>query len=248
MIIGTIQMKSRALDRTVTYTILLPDPAEVGEGPYPVLVQLHGRNGNHTRWLYNSNLHTYAKNLPLIIVLPDGANSLWANLHSTLRYEDFVVQDLWEHINATFPVRKDSPWAIGGLSMGGYGAIHLGLKYPEKYCSIYAHSSVIPTYDELLTSWMEQLTFITPERATDLDCYHLAEEIEPAKLPRLSFDCGTEDGLLEHNQRFHAHLQELGLAHSYAEYPGAHTWDYWDLHVQEALRQHAEVLNIQPVE
>jgi putative tributyrin esterase len=239
MIIGTIQMNSRALERSVTYTILLPDPAEVGDGPYPVLVQLHGRNGSHTRWLSNSNLNTYAKNLPLIIVLPDGANSLWANLHPTARYEDFIVQDLWEHINATFSVRKDSPWAIGGLSMGGYGAIRLGLKYPEKYCSIYAHSSVIPNHEELTTAW--------PERAADLDCYRLASEIAPAKLPRLSFDCGTEDGLLEHNQRFHTHLQELGLAHSYAEYPGAHTWDYWDLHVQAALLQHAEVLNIQPV-
>ncbi|MEI6042811.1 MAG: alpha/beta hydrolase-fold protein [Chloroflexota bacterium] len=247
MNIGTIQMKSQALDGVVPYTILLPDPAEVGEGPYPVLVQLHGRNGNHTRWLYKSNLTDYAKNLPLIVVLPNGGNFLWANLHSMLRYEDFIVQDLWEHINATYPVRRDSLWAIGGLSMGGYGALRLGLKYPEKYCSVYAHSSVIPNYEELTTAWAERLDFVTPERAVDLDCYHWANEIDRSKLPRISFDCGLEDGLLEQNRRFHAHLQSLGLEHDYAEYHGSHTWSYWDLHVQKALLQHADALNIQPV-
>jgi len=50
--------------------------------------------------------------------------------------------------------------------------------------------------------------------------------------------------LIDSNRRFHAHLERLGLAHTYAEYPGAHTWDYWDTHVQEAIAQHCQVLGI----
>ena len=44
-----------------------------------------------------------------------------------------------------------------------------------------------------------------------------------------------EDGLIGENRALHAHLAQLGIAHEYAEYPGAHTWAYWDEHVQEAI-------------
>ena len=65
--------------------------------------------------------------------------------------------------------------------------------------------------------------------------------------PTLGFDCGVEDELLQHNRRFHAYLTKLKLPHDYQEHAGAHTWRYWDEHVQAALRQHAEALGIQPV-
>ncbi|HYF94186.1 MAG TPA: hypothetical protein VD969_18365 [Symbiobacteriaceae bacterium] len=60
--------------------------------------------------------------------------------------------------------------------------------------------------------------------------------------PVIPFDCGTEDFPLEQNRRMHAHMEKVGLAHAYLEFPGARTWEYWDEHVQEALRQHAAVL------
>jgi putative tributyrin esterase len=241
--VGTIDMQSRALDFRVTYSILLPEPDVVGPGPYPVLVQLHGKSDAHTAWLYKSNLVRHVKQLPLIVILPDGGNYFWCDLTPAARYETFIMQDLWSHVTAMFPVRKDSRWAIGGLSMGGFGALRLGLKYPDRFCSIYAHSSYIPTQDDLLT-WPDPPS--TQVRA-DMDCYELAGKIDPATLPRLSFDCGVDDDLIEHNRRFDALLTKLKLPHTYAEYPGGHDWDYWDRHVRSALRQHAEVFNIEPV-
>jgi S-formylglutathione hydrolase FrmB len=213
-----------------------------------VLVQLHGYWDDHSAWLYKSNLIRYAENFPLIVVLPDGANSWWSNFGQSLRYEDFVVQDLWAHVQATLPARPHSRWAIGGLSMGGFGAIRLGLKHPDKYCSIAAHSSRIPSQNSRFV-WSEPRwsRAFQAELKADLDCYRWARQVDRAKLPRLGFDCGTEDGLLEGNRKFHAYLQEIDLPHSYAEHPGGHTWDYWDRQVQTALRQHAEALGIQPV-
>jgi putative tributyrin esterase len=61
-------------------------------------------------------------------------------------------------------------------------------------------------------------------------------------LPALHIDCGTEDGLLDRNRRFHAHLDTLGIPHQYEEFPDGHSWDYWDRHVQKALAFHAGVL------
>src|SRR5258708_9526667 len=134
--VGTMQMFSPALDLIVPYTIILPAPEIVGSGPYPVLLQLHGYYDNHTAWLQKSNLMRYVGRFPLIVVLPTGQNSLWADLTSNDRYETFIVHDLWNHANQMFPARQDR-WAIGGLSMGGFGALRLGLKHPDKFCSIY---------------------------------------------------------------------------------------------------------------
>jgi S-formylglutathione hydrolase FrmB len=45
----------------------------------------------------------------------------------------------------------------------------------------------------------------------------------------------AQSGGIEDNRAFHAHLQSLGIPHIYHEFPGAHTWDYWDEHIQQVL-------------
>lgn len=236
MNLATMQFFTKSLGRHVTYTAILPDP-RFGLGPFPVLYQLHGRSDDHTAWVVHSRLVDHVAGLPLIVVLPDGAISQWRNITTSERYEDFVTVDLMEHVQATFHVRPGRS-AIGGLSMGGGGAIRLGLKHPDLYASIWAHSSSIPTAAEMRSGPSEEETIRD-------DIYGLAANlVEAPDLPRLSFDCGTEDTLISQNRAFHAHLDSLGIAHTYREYPGAHTWTYWDLHVHDALQQHAEVLGI----
>ncbi len=248
MNVATIQLRSQALERTVTFTVLLPNPAIVGPGPYDVLVQLHGYHDDHTAWLYKSRLWNYAEKLPLIVVLPDGQNGWWSNFGRGRMFEDMVAVDIRNYVLTMFPTRQGNRWAIGGLSMGGFGAIRLGLKHPGKFCSIFAHSSKIAApEDEFVWSDPRWSQTLQDELRTDLDCYRWANEADRQILPRLSFDCGTEDFLLEDNRRFHAYLEQIDLPHTYTEYPGEHTWDYWDTHIQTALRQHADVLGIKPV-
>jgi S-formylglutathione hydrolase FrmB len=225
---------SDALWRQVTYTALLPDAKTAGPGPYPVLYQLHGGNQNHVAWLYSSNLARYAEELPFIIVLPDGAQSRWANGGTPFtHYEDFLMQDLADHIRRTFPATTGK-WAIGGNSMGGFGAVRLGLKYPHRFFSIWSHSGGFPMADTLAEHWYWS------GDANDLDCYTLIDHLDVQTMPRLSFDCGTDDHLLDSNRRFHAYLEARGIPHTYREYPGGHNWDYWDAHMSEALKQHID--------
>ena len=131
MTIATVQFMSQALWRQVTYTALLPDETVVGPGPYVVLYQLHGGNPNHTAWLHASNLLHYTQVLPFIVILPDGAQSRWATVGPPFTaYEDFLVEELSQHVRHTFPATSGK-WAVGGNSMGGFGAVRLGLKYPQ---------------------------------------------------------------------------------------------------------------------
>src|SRR5438045_1301872 len=135
--VATVRFPSAALDRQVTYSVILP---EQGVGPFPVLYQLHGRTDDHRAWLECSNLVRHVASLPLIVVLPDGETSFYADIHPLQRFERFLVDDLPAHVRRTFHAREGKA-AIGGLSMGGYGAIRLGLSHPERFASIFAHSS-----------------------------------------------------------------------------------------------------------
>lgn len=230
--LATVRFNSPTLTRHVSYSVILP---EVGRAPYPVLLQLHGHGDDHTGWLLNTNLLRYAEVYPLLIVLPSGGTSHYLNINATQRYEDFIMQDLWQHVAATFAVRPGR-WAIGGNSMGGYGAMRLGCKYPERFASIWSHHGFFPPLaaaaaDDALPD------------ADDANVYAVTARLARRDdRPEISFDCGLADPLLELNRMLHAHLERLGIAHRYAEHPGGHDYTYSDLHVQEALAQHARIL------
>jgi putative tributyrin esterase len=236
--VASVQFRSQALGKHVTYEVILP---EVGTGPFPVLLQLHGLSDDQSMWIQKSNLVRHVADYPLIVVLPDGGTSGYLNWRSGERlwrqhYEDFLIEDLPAHLGRHLQVRS-GPWAIGGLSMGGYGAMRLGLKYPERFASIWAHSSAFHIGNLVDPAAVED--------AADADVYPHANRVaQGTTRPAIAFDCGVDDELIGYNREFHAHLDKIGLAHHYAEHPGAHTWDYWDEHVREALTQHARVLGI----
>lgn len=237
MSVATVQFMSETLWREVTYTALLPNTEVVGAGPYPVLLQLHGGNQSHTSWLHHSRLRALTDDLPLIVVLPDGAQSRWANGGAPFTaYEDFLIQELPEHLRSVFPV-TNSKWVIGGNSMGGFGAVRLGLKYPHRFYSVWSHSGGFPTADTLAPHWH------WTGNPHDLDCYALIDRLDPKSMPVITFDCGVEDHLLESNRDFHAFLQARGIPHAYHEHEGGHTWEYWDRHIEAALKQHCATMH-----
>lgn len=234
---AAVTFLSPALGRHVTYTVLLPEPS-AGPGPYPVLYQLHGASDDHTAWVRLSNLTRHVAGLPLLVVLPDGGLSFWLNFSAHERYEDFLMQDLPVHLSRTFPVREGRA-AIGGLSMGGFGALRLAFKYPASFTSVWGHSSALWPPEVIAQRFGGVLS--DPQEA---NIYRFAEQADPTRLPAIAFDCGTEDFLIEENRKFHAFLETRGITHIYKEHPGGHTWDYWDTHVQEALRFHVRHLGL----
>jgi len=244
MSVLTVRFHSPALGKKTSFNVIHPD---VGDGPFPVLMQLHGYSDDSFSWIYNSNLVRHVADLPLIVVLPDGGTSRYVN-HSPherfglQNYEDLLVHDIPAEVARLFHVRP-GPWAIGGLSMGGQGALRIGMKHSEKFASIWGHSSGMlqpdPAWLGLLDDPDDASSFVQAER---LQARVDAGEV----LPAIAFDCGVDDFTLDGNRALHELMDRIGLMHTYLEYPGAHTWDYWDEHVVRALAQHAEVLAIKP--
>jgi S-formylglutathione hydrolase FrmB len=167
---------------------------------------------------------------------------------SGFRYEAAILDDLIPLIDRTFPTRAERLGrCLGGLSMGGYGALRLALRRPDMFCSAVSHSGAVffghaalPANDPNAEEF-RRILGDHPEGGPN-DLYALAEKLDRSMVPALRLDCGTEDFLLEANRDFHGHLTNLGIAHEYAEFPGAHDWSYWDVHVQEAIRFHLRVL------
>ncbi|MCL5270156.1 MAG: esterase family protein [bacterium] len=237
---ATVRFRSAALERHAEFTAILPDLA-AAPGPYPVLYQLHGYSDDHPFWMLSANLVRHVARWPLIVILPDGATSFWINRSPRERYEDLIVEDLMPHVSRMFHVRP-GPSAVGGQSMGGFGSLHLALKYPDRFASVWAHSSAIFTFDQLL-----QKLDLAPEQARDADLYELAARIPADQRPAIAFDCGRDDFLIEHNRRFHAYLEEKKIPHIYHEHPGQHSWEYWEAHIPTALARHAEVLGLKEI-
>lgn len=224
--------------------VILPDRHE-SQGPFPVFYLLHGLSDDHTIWSRRTSIERYVDGLPLIVIMPDGGRGFFCDAHQGAAYESHIVKDVigfTDRFFNTIPSRHGR--AIGGLSMGGYGAIKLALKFPDLFCSATSHSGVLalasrPDHPEELTR------ILGPSYAGGKDdVFALADAIPREATPAIRFDCGTEDDLLPDSRFFHERLVALGIPHEYEEFPGGHSWDYWDAHVKEAIAFHARSLGI----
>jgi S-formylglutathione hydrolase FrmB len=226
---------SQSIEKQDNLQVVLPD----GEGPFPVLYLLHGLSDDCTMWLRQTRLERYASGRRMIIVMPDTHRFWYVNdpRPGGLRYEDHIVHDVVGTVERTFhAVRNPNGRAVAGLSMGGYGAVMLALRHPRIFSAAVSHSGALgfaragKTFDR---SDLDSMAAALQGQGYDL--FELARQRAEERLPALRLDCGTEDGLIEHNREFHGLLQDLGVKHEYEEFPGGHDWDYWDAHVPQTL-------------
>ena len=251
MAVCNVNYWSPALVKETGCCVMLPD-RQTRPGPYPVFYLLHGLSDDYTAWLRWTSLERYVRDLPLIVVLADGHRSFYCDASDGFAYEQALVKDLIGFIDTHFrTVKSGRGRAIGGLSMGGYGAMKLTLKYPDKFCSVSAHSGV---YLHIRECWWERednpwaaemrRIYGTEKACRENDPFALADKLDPTRAPAIWLDCGVDDGLLRDNRALHAHLRKLGIKHTYHEYPGSHNWGYWDEHVQQAIAFHRQVLGV----
>jgi S-formylglutathione hydrolase FrmB len=130
-------------------------------------------------------------------------------------------------------VNKTSKLYISGLSMGGFGALRLGIKYAGKFRAVSAHSTItditqMPLFVE------ESLKNFEQDDTQENSVLGVVEKYK-TKLPRIRFDCGTEDQLISHNRELHSALKDLAVNHIYEEFSGEHEWSYWQEHVKRSL-------------
>jgi len=236
-----MDFRSEALSQATSLNILLPESKQ--DKRFTTLWLLRGLSDDHSAWMRYTSVERYAQKLGLAVVMPCVDRSWYTDTAYGKAYFTYVTQELPEIIASCFKgyhEEKESNLIIG-LSMGGYGALKAALTYPEKYgfCASLSGSLDITRKGRpyRLEEWRSIFGF-------DLKS---ADELEGSKHdlfalvgtcqcpPYLYLWCGTEDSLLETNKRFSSHLSNLGVAHTLETSEGDHSWQYWDIHLQNAL-------------
>jgi len=147
-------VQSEALGRAVDFSIYFPASYATTERNYPVIYFLHGLNNDHSSWTVtrHGNLPQLLDELmgngtipETIVVHPDGDRSFYTNYKSGgMGYEDWVVHELPAHIEKTYRASTSrNGRAIAGTSMGGYGALKIAMRFPQRYRAVAAHSAIV---------------------------------------------------------------------------------------------------------
>jgi S-formylglutathione hydrolase FrmB len=244
---------SASLDREMKYRILLPCGYQMHSRRFPVLYLLHGLYGDYLNWDTRTNLERYASQYEMIVVMPDAGDSWYTNSATDTKdkFEDYIAKDLVAEIDGKFrTLRSRHTRAIAGLSMGGYGALKIALRYPNDYGFAGSLSGALNAPQDLgdrQPAFRDQLlkVFGPPESAVRAgnNIFSLLQEA-PKDLPYLYLACGTADDFLAINRELVAQLSSRGAAYEYHETPGGHAWDYWDRSVQGLLRAAAGTITL----
>ena len=246
---------SDALGMGVTVNVILPEKAKTligmnaeGGNSYKTLYLLHGLSDDQSIWMRRTSIERYAADFGIAVVMPTVGRSWYTDTAYGAKYFTFVTKELPSVCRNYFRGMSDKKedTLIAGLSMGGYGAVKAALSCPEAFggCASLSGALDIMRYRDGLIMSKEEWTGLFGTKAEenpdafDQDVYYLvkrnAEQGIP--FPKTYLWCGEQDPLLDANKRFHALLEEKGIDHRYEESEGNHSWKWWDLHIQDALR------------
>ncbi|MDF2722076.1 MAG: putative esterase [Paenibacillus sp.] len=255
MAVHPVPFFSGALFARKSCFVYLPPSYESSEQPYPVVYLLHGMYGSESHWLVKGNAEQTLDRMiadsqlrECIVVMPNdgeyGHGTFYIDWYDgTGNYEQYIMEDLIPFIDANYrTVAARTHRVVGGLSMGGFGAFSLALRHPETFGAAASLSgalgsiSKLPYHDYSRSDWARMIGPQQGEYAKRHDLSLLSEkrQAEPDR-PALYFDCGKDDPLFQLNMLFRHQLQTIGYPHEYAEFEGAHTWEYWTEHLPDAL-------------
>lgn len=209
---------------------------------HPTLYLLHGLSDDHTIWMRRTSIERYAAAKGLAVVMPAVNRSFYSDMPGGPRYWEFISEELPALARSFFPLsdRREDNFAAG-LSMGGYGALKLGLTHPERFAAVASMSGAVNLQWAVDNVPNHEFRWLAGESGivsgTSLDLFYLAKELAASdkEQPKLFQCCGTEDFLYEENVKFRDTCRELGLALTYEEEPGVHEWGYWDAKIQRIL-------------
>lgn len=241
-----VTVKSGALHGRADLTLWVPPDSP----PVGTVILLHGVYGSHWGWSLRGGAHRTAARLiasgeipPLVLAMPsdglrgDGSGYL---RHPDADFERWIVEEVPAATRLAVPnLPTASPLLIAGLSMGGFGALRLAARHGDRFVAASGHSSV--TDLQQLAPFLEEPleSFACPQAEGSLLETFRSHRLN---LPHLRFDCGTEDPLVEANRDLHQALDALGIPHDYEEFPGDHSWPYWETHLADTLRFFAEYM------
>lgn len=260
MAILKIDVYAKTMNRTVTLEVIAPLESLKSGEKLAALYLLHGVQGSYINW--STAVHAFRKvgvynmhhKKRMAIIMPSGDNSFYHDAPDrSAYYERFIAEELIQLTRCMLPLsseREDT--CIAGLSMGGYGALRIGLLYPQVFGFAGGLSSALLTQD-MENQVHEDVFFRRREfletvfgcslkeiGESEHDVLTLSRQVPREKLPKLYLACGEQDGLLPLSRELHAEWVKHGIEHRYEEHEGNHEWAFWEWGLGRILDYYGE--------
>jgi S-formylglutathione hydrolase FrmB len=259
-------LPSKFVSRAVPYCIMLPPAFDADKTRhFPILYLLHGLGDNEQffihsgEWNLVEDMREKGELKDFLIATPDGGRSFYINAKDGKeRYEDFLVQEFLPFIEKHYralPGRANR--AISGISMGGYGALHLAFRHPQLFSAVSAHSAaLIEKMPGFLGGAAPESS--QPNRARifggvfgsppDPAYWNQQSPITLARTANLAglkiyFDCGDQDdyGFDAGATVLDQVLTARHVAHEFHLYAGRHDASYFAAHLPASLEFHSRL-------
>lgn len=259
MAVIKISFCSECLSRMVDVTAIIPletplmpgmKPEDIKPAPdkFKTLYLLHGYSGNQDDWITFSNIRSIAEEHKLAVIMPSGENSFYTD-SDTLgnKYGTYIAKELIEFTRKMFPLsNKREDTFIGGLSMGGFGALRLGALYDDTFSKIISLSGAFVTenlqndnnfYSYMIgnNNYFEQvfgnLNNLQNSENNPIFCVKKAKN-----MPEVYMACGCNDFLIKENKSVKKQLENENVKLYYTETDGIHDWSFWNSQIPLAIK------------
>jgi len=228
------QVYSTKMHKNIDAIIVTP---EIQEGVrYRTVYILHGYSGNPTRTIEQDipALSQKAAAFQTIYIIPDGNYNSWyvdSPIDTQQQYTTFIAEELVGYIDHNYPTQANkTSRGLLGWSMGGYGALHIGVAYPQIF-SIVGSSCGAIDFNRFGKGYQGyQVNRVLGELKDLSPSFRIYNNVDKMAHSGQHYilDCGTEDvQMLEMNRSLHQQLTAQNIDHLYIESPGGHDTAYW---------------------
>ena len=224
-------IKSSLIPGPDTVWVFPPSNYQTTTKSYPVVYMLHGWSGNYRQWDNISTPQKFADEYGFVIVCPDGFFDSWylnSPVEKDHQYTSFFFQKLMPEIAHRYRIDTDAAF-ITGLSMGGYGALHLFLTHPDKFLSAGSTSGVVDLTGAGDKFGLAKLLGKIEDHPALWEQYSVTSQIRKltGTHKKIIFDCGWNGPFYQMNNALKDECDSLGIDATFIARPGAHTHTYW---------------------
>jgi enterochelin esterase-like enzyme len=234
---GTVvqsSMLSAKRARTMKYTVWLPAGYDEKK-TYPFLYLLHGAGDDNNSWIEKggadkiANQYLADDGVPMVIIMPDALMTFYVNMEEVTNpmlqsldqighYEEYFFEELMPKVEEQY--HCNGKRALAGLSMGGWGTLYYGLKYPEMFTYGYAMSPA---------TGIDGL----PVSLRDL----ISKQSSTSVFPFITLESGTQDLTvgIQSVRDCDELLTSYDVKHHFIERSGGHDWKFWPVCLEKAL-------------
>lgn len=221
--VAAIRVESKTAGREFPVIVTLPSDYQASTGRYACIYMLHCAGADEGFWNRVVDMQAVADHYKRIIVAPStGPYSWYVDYEDKNHTETFITKELIPYIDKTYRSNGAKRW-IAGFSMGGYGALYLGLRHPDLFSASGSMGGGIKV-SQWDNNWgLNQAMGPAEERKIyDLFSPHMIKSLKSEAPPLVYMVCGTRDFFYAENLAAHKLLEADEIAHQWQANDGGH--------------------------